>query len=46
MKDIDTMRRSSLNPNEGLTPKNWPFPVVNGIPLRKPVNPFELEALL
>lgn len=29
-----------------LTPKNWPFPVVNGVPLRKPVNPFELEALL
>ena len=25
---------------------NWPFPVVNGVPLRKPVNPFELEALL
>jgi len=29
-----------------LKPKNWPFPVVNGVPLRKPVNPFELEALL
>ena len=29
-----------------LTPTNWPFPVVNGQPLRKPVNPFELEALL
>ena len=29
-----------------LNPSNWPFPVVNGAPLRKPVNPFELEALL
>jgi hypothetical protein len=31
---------SKLNPN------NWPFPVVNGTPLRKPINPFELDALL
>ncbi len=37
---------SKLNPVEGLSPVNWPFPVVNGVPLRKPVNPFELDALL
>ena len=35
-----------LKPSQGLNPANWPFPVVNGIPLRKPVNPFEHEALL
>ena len=29
-----------------LNPINWPFPIVNGVPLRKPVNPFELDALL
>jgi hypothetical protein len=33
-------------PSEPLTPQNWPFPVVNGELLRKPVNPFEHEALL
>ena len=40
------MNKQPLTPIEGLNPLNWPFPVVNGQPLRKPVNPFELDALL